>query len=911
MIHRLLSSVVDVRRQELPRILPLTLAYGLVMASLYVLKPVRNALFLDKLGVEQLPYVLLLVAFVGAGVAVLFAGLSQRTRLDRIIPVVFLILLSNLLLFWLVLPRGWAWSFYLFYVWVNIYGLMATSLLWLLANALFDAREARRLFGFIGAAGIGGAIAGGAVTSWIVSRVGTENLLIVCAGMLLASLLLLYFVRSRQAAAPSEKQATTQNVWATVRSSDLLRLLAGMAALVAVVAAIVDVQFNDIADRAFPSKDAKTAFFGQFFAYLSALAFLFQVFVTPRFLRKFGVVSALLFLPVSLAVGSVALLAIPGLMAGILVKLGDGGFRHSIHKSAVEILFLPIPAAIKQRTKVLLDTTVDNLCTGLGAVLVLLAISVFGVSYQHLSFLSLALIALWMALVFHGRGAYVNSFRQALEKREIDVGELTVDINEAAALDSLVASLESENERQLDYALDMLSAVRSRRLVEPSRRLLQHSSGVVRQKALKVLLGQEVAISPEDVRPLTQDAELDVRIEALHYLSVFGGEPRQQCFENAVNSDDGRLRSAAIGCIARYGTEEENRLVDEELIRHHIASSGPVGVNERVQAARIVSSLQRNGRPYLNEIITQFLSDPEPAVVEEMMLSMGGLRDPHFLPLLLEKMGDRRYRLAARRALAQYGPDALEPVAAIVRDTEAEYSNRVNGARVMGQVAEQKSVDLLLSMLDEVEPPLQFALIKSLSKLRSRGAGLEFDRGLIEQLLQRALRAYFDLLQAIHFYEDRNGGHAMQLLKRALKEKQDQNTERIFRLLGLQFDPQDMYFAYLGLVSGNRSTRASAIEFLDNLLDRQLKEQLIPLLDPLSVDAAIEHGERTFNARMSGEQEVLAFLINNRDPWLRACSLFSTTEGSASGKEELVRLARNDANPVVRETAEMVLRTSA
>ncbi len=842
----------------------------------------------------------------------LFARLSQRARLDRIIPVVFLILLSNLLLFWLVLPRGWAWSFYLFYVWVNIYGLMATSLLWLLANALFDAREARRLFGFIGAAGIGGAIAGGAITSWIVSRVGTENLLIVCSGMLLASLLLLYFVRSRQPAAPKGKQqAATQNVWETVRGSDLLRLLAGMAAFIAVVAAIVDVQFNDIADRAFPSKDAKTAFFGQFFAYLSALAFLFQVFVTPRFLRKFGVVSALLFLPASLAVGSVALLAMPGLLAGILVKLGDGGFRHSIHKSAVEILFLPIPAAIKQRTKVLVDTTVDNLCTGLGAVLVLMATSVFGFSYQHLSFLSLALIVLWMALVFHGRGAYVNSFRQALERREIDVGELTVDINEAAALDSLVVSLESENERQLEYALDMLSAVKARRLVEPSRRLLQHSSGVVRQKALKVLLGQEVAISPEDVRPLTQDAELDVRIEALHYVCVHGGQPRLQCLENALNSDEGRLRSAGIGCVARYGTEEESRLVDEELIRNHIAASGPIAVSERVQAARIVSSLQRNGRPYLNEIITQFLNDPEPAVVEEMMLSVGGLRDPRFLPLLLEKMADRHYRLAARRGLAQYGSDALDPVAAIVRDAEAEYGSRVNGARVMGQVAEQKSVDLLLSMLDEVEPPLQFALIKSLSKLRSRGDGLEFDRGLIKQLLQRSLRYYFDLLQAIHVYEDRDGGHALQLLKRALKEKQDQNTERIFRLLGLQFDPQDMYFAYLGLVSGNRSTRASAIEFLDNLLDRHLKEQLIPLLDPVSVDAAIEHGGRTFAAPMNGEQEVLAFLINNRDPWLRACSLFSTTEGSVSGQEEFVQSARNDTNPVVRETAEMILRTSA
>ena len=61
-VKKVLAGLVDVRREELPRILPLTLAYGLVMASLYVLKPARNALFLDQLGVGQLPYVLMLVA---------------------------------------------------------------------------------------------------------------------------------------------------------------------------------------------------------------------------------------------------------------------------------------------------------------------------------------------------------------------------------------------------------------------------------------------------------------------------------------------------------------------------------------------------------------------------------------------------------------------------------------------------------------------------------------------------------------------------------------------------------------------------------------------------------------------------------------------------------------------------------
>ena len=383
-------DLFDVRRRELPRLLPVISAYGLVMASLYVLKPARNALFLDRLGVAQLPYVLLLVAFVGGAAALVFTRFSRRVQLDRLVFFTFLVLGACLLGFRALLPTGWWWTYYLFYVWVNLYGLMATSLLWLLANALFNAREGRRLFGLIGTSGIVGAILGGGLTSWVVVRVGTENLLFVCAAMLGVCLLLLYPVRVRETRSAGATEVEGQSPLATVRASQLLSLLAGMAGLAAAVAAIIDVQFNYIVDQAFADRDAKTAFFGQFFAGLSAFAFLFQIAVTPRVLRSVGVIPALLFLPLSMAMGSVAVLLVPGLAAAVLLKVGDGGFRHSIHKSATEILYLPVPVEAKKRTKVLLDTTVDNLATGLGALAVMAALA-GGLAYRHLSFVSLAL----------------------------------------------------------------------------------------------------------------------------------------------------------------------------------------------------------------------------------------------------------------------------------------------------------------------------------------------------------------------------------------------------------------------------------------------------------------------------------------------------------------------------------------
>jgi ATP:ADP antiporter, AAA family len=220
---------VDVRPGEWARLLPLVLAYALLMASLYVLKPARNALFLDAMGAAQLPYVLLLVALVGGIAAVLFARISRWARPDLLVPGTFLVLIASLLAFWLLLPHASTWGVYSFYIFVNLYGLMSTSLLWLMANAAFNPREARRLFGIVGTGGIAGAIAGSAFTSWIVGVVGTENLVPICALLLTISLLLLRLVRSA-AVEDGKKEGSTQTAspLKMIAASDLLRLLAGM-----------------------------------------------------------------------------------------------------------------------------------------------------------------------------------------------------------------------------------------------------------------------------------------------------------------------------------------------------------------------------------------------------------------------------------------------------------------------------------------------------------------------------------------------------------------------------------------------------------------------------------------------------------------------------------------------------------
>ena len=162
-MKKLFHKLFDIRGGEGSKVTLMFIYVFLLTASLLIVKPVRNSLFLVKFGAEKLPYVFMLVALFSAIVALIYSKYSKRTRLNIMISVTLLISIACLLLIWLMLHAGYqgSWFLYAFYVWVAIFAVITSAQFWLLANYVFNAREAKRLFGLIGAGAISGAIFGG------------------------------------------------------------------------------------------------------------------------------------------------------------------------------------------------------------------------------------------------------------------------------------------------------------------------------------------------------------------------------------------------------------------------------------------------------------------------------------------------------------------------------------------------------------------------------------------------------------------------------------------------------------------------------------------------------------------------------------------------------------------------------
>lgn len=889
-------------RDELARTAPITVAYALVLASLYLLKPARNALFLNRQGIAELPFVLLLVAVVGGLTAAIYGKYAKATRIDRLIRYTFVLLVGFLIGFRYLLTTGWGWVVYAFYIWVALYGLLTTSLVWLLANAIFTSREARKVFGFIGTGGIAGAILGGLFTGYAADLLGTENLLLVCAGVLGVVVVLLYPLRPSESTARRRrgKSADRDDGIFDVLRSDLLRNLALTAGLVATVAVIVDIQFNEIVDRVYPDEDTKTAFFGTFFAYLSGFGFLFQLFVTPYLLRTVGVGAAIMILPVAMGLGSTAILIAPGLFAAIMAKGADGGFRHSVHKAASEVLFLPVPAEAKSQAKLFLDTTVDTTFTGLGALLVLLLTGPAGLSHDKLSFVTVPLVCLVVFVALRMRRAYVDAFRSALERRELDLEDLRTNLDEAGVVGALLPALDSDNERQVVYALDLLASARSRAVVAPVQKLAEHPSAEVRAKALRVLRHQGASLPEEALEALLEDPNERVRLEAMELYCEARSEAKEVVLDRFLDDARGRLVSAALGVVARGDPRLAEGLLDEARVRAYLERDGEDA--EPIHAA-LAAALAGVEDEALTEHFWALATEGGPRVKAAAVDGLGDRRRVDAAGWLLERLQDRDVRRAARAALARCGAAVVPELARALADPARPVIVRALVARALGDIPHQDAVDALLARLPHAIPQQRHDLIRALARLRAY-PGLTFPKELVFQAILREARVYTADRQAeAVLAAEASERPAERLLVRAVRERQQRCLEDVFALMGLRYDARDMANAYQGLISDKRAVRASALEFLDNLLKKRIRDVLVPILDPNPLGGLQAQARALFGESIESRYDALLYLLEGDDPWLRACALFALRGPERVQLERILDEAADADEPVVRETA--------
>jgi AAA family ATP:ADP antiporter len=136
-------------------------AFLILTAVHFAAKSVRQATYIDSVGSENLPWVYLALAVVSLPTLLLYSRLAARFNMAALMLVGTLLHVLGLVAFFVLFGLDQAWVAVAYYIWLGMVFAIAVSQFWSFANQVYDPRQARRLFSFIGAGGLLGSVLGG------------------------------------------------------------------------------------------------------------------------------------------------------------------------------------------------------------------------------------------------------------------------------------------------------------------------------------------------------------------------------------------------------------------------------------------------------------------------------------------------------------------------------------------------------------------------------------------------------------------------------------------------------------------------------------------------------------------------------------------------------------------------------
>ncbi len=886
-IRKFLLKAFDIRAGEINRALLMQLNIFLIITTLLIVKPTVNGLFVSQFGAAGLPKAYILVAFFAIIVSLLYTRLMSRSSLLTMIIGTFVVNVFVLAGFGLILKQQSlpGWELYFIYIWVSVFGVFSASQFWILANLLFNVREAKRLFGFIGAGAIVGGILGGYITKLLAPLIGSENMLFVSSALLFFCIPITLFIWNRyiknqyRSGAEEKKRVSrhVSNSLALIARSKHLTYLAAIIGVSVIVAKLVDFQYSDIAAQQITDKDQLTAFFGFWFSNFSIISLLLQLFVTRRLLGKLGISGALLSLPGGILIGAFALLFFPELWAAVLIKGADGSLKQSVYKAAIELLGLPVPLEVKKRTKTFIDVVVDSVATGIGGLILIFLVRGLSLPTAAITLMIIALLAGWIFFILKVRREYLQSFRINILKIRPEKEE--IDLSSRSLLKKLEEILRTGEEREILWVLQQVRDLGEERFFDPCRRLLDHPSAEVRAGALRALYAFDSKNLKEQVWQLTEDPDPAVRIAAFDYLVSFDSEQLPKIRDIIMSDDiDFRVRGPILVSIA---TETSNNpklremLGVESFIRERIplvlAAEDPEELSFRKKI--LAEGIGKAGIPNTFSLLEKLMKDPDTEVVRQAVLAAGETNDPHFIKPLTEFLTKKDTRNEAIMALVNYGPGVLDYLQPIVDDpaTDLEITRQVT--EVAERLETLESVDFLFQLSDHEDQGVQIEALRSLTDLKRNYPHIRFNSRIILQRVLNEADLYEETLSILYAQMNNKKEtvaekvlEARKGLMRLLEHRLENHFERIFRLLGLRYSPSDFTMFFKGgMKNGKREFQANTIEFLENLLHPNLKKVVIPIVESAMTETITRELIDNMKIDVPQELECFQMLLESND----------------------------------------------
>jgi AAA family ATP:ADP antiporter len=189
-METLIKKLVNFRSGEGKALVWSFAYFFFLLSTYYMLLPIRDA-FGIRGGPQDLPWLFLGTFIVSLLTAPLQASIAAKLPRARFVPVIYLFLVANMLVFWFLLRAGVAPDVVAkaFFIWITVFSVFTVSVFWTFMSDLYSTEQGKRIFGFIAAGGSLGSILGSKLTGLLVGPIGVANMLLVAGAFLVVAVI--------------------------------------------------------------------------------------------------------------------------------------------------------------------------------------------------------------------------------------------------------------------------------------------------------------------------------------------------------------------------------------------------------------------------------------------------------------------------------------------------------------------------------------------------------------------------------------------------------------------------------------------------------------------------------------------------------------------------------------------------
>lgn len=840
------------------------------MAKVFQLTAAQ-ALFLQAYDAADLAWVYMLAAVATIAVS------ASYLRLGKVLAPRTL-LLTNLIFSLVVTVGIWValttfdarWPALALMVWYQVVVTLASVAFWGAATQLLDIRQGKRLFPIVTTGEVLAFSLGGFVILRSVDVIGTANLMLIGAvghGLAIVALLSLTSGRENQFQKPtkltgSQRRETTVN-W----RSPYLKLMMAYFMLSAAVFVVLDNAFLDVANNRFTNTGDLARFFALYNMLAAVVTFFFRSLGAGRMVQRFGLIAGLLGLPLALLIGSTTvafvgfLLPALGLVfwATTMTRLFDTVFR-GVQATSFATLYQPLMEK-GPSVQTTLDGIVDSVALGLAGLVLLGLHHFFDITAVHLSLILIGLCAVWVVATFRLRREYVSTLARVLHRRRIR-GE-PLQVMDGDMLELVSAELESDHDENVLYAVELLETAEYERLDQVLIELLYHESVDVREEILRLIEVHEVTEAIPRVREIIADSSQSERVRgrALRVAGTLSDEIYPEVME-AMHDESPELRRGALVGLLKSGSIEGIVYAGAELLEDlRSASAG-----DRLFASQVLRDAEI---PSFYRQAIQLLNDPDVRVRIGAIDAAAKMGHPPLWPLVVDTLQEPELAGAASHALIEAGVQAVPSLLRGFERHAKDHTFRLSVLRILGLIGNDEAMDYLANLVHDPSRAIRHAALGTLSKSAFPLSTSQ------TQSFRTQLRAEVRECGVLFIVESDLGETVRgDPLLRAVKEEIRGTQHRIFLLLAPLFPSQDVLGAWESFRSEDKTRRAYALEFLDNLLTNEDRAWIFPVLEDLPESDRLDAIGRDQDTDRLTHQDRLQWAMEAEElsTWTKICA---------------------------------------